>query len=887
MPVHSVLTPDAGRLGIALADRYRIERELGQGGMATVYLAEDVKHKRKVALKVLKPELAAVLGAARFVQEITTTAALQHPHILPLFDSGEADGFLYYVMPFVDGETLRAKLDRETQLGVEEAVKIATDVAEALHYAHQRGIIHRDIKPENILLANGRPMVADFGIALAVSAAAGGRMTETGLSLGTPHYMSPEQATAEKEITARSDIYSLGTVLYEMLTGEPPHMGNSAQQIIMKIITEPAAPVTQLRKSVPPHVAAAVATALEKLPADRFATASEFADTLQGRRAAPPTRRAQAAVRGAREWRAATVGVTLVAVALAAWVVSRRVPVPSLLPVQFVVTAKGIAEPIYTLSWPATMSPDSRTIAYAGATGNGTFQYFARDVGRLESRPIPGTVGASMPLFSPNGEWFAFQAQDGRIKKVRAALDGGAPIRLVDYNDGNGMAWSPNGTMVVGAGVTSLGLSSFPKNGGPLTPLTKPDTAGLWHIWPVFLADGRTIVFTLWNQLDRRSLPQLAITSLDDGVVHPIGVRAARPLGVSGDYLVYLGGDGVVMATRFDLGHFRTQGSAVALVDSIPMCPTCNGDATVNLSSGGALTFMRGSARGRLIWMDRNHTEQSVGLDAATMLTPRLSPDDGKIAVEVDANGRKDIWIYQLVTKTMNKLTTAGDNSDPEWAPDGRSIQFLSNRTGKTTLWRQPIDGSGDAEEILVAASGLEWGATLSPDRRNVMLQSSNGGAINLYSATVGTDGVQHVFVAGDQNVWGARFSPSGKSVAYVSDESGSPEVYVRSFPSPGARVQVSTAGGMEPVWSRDGLHLYYTAGNQLIGATLSPEPNVSVVSRDSLFTGPFFATMFSQASYDVARDGRVLMIRPNDDHLQLVVTLNWAAQLAARVGTP
>jgi eukaryotic-like serine/threonine-protein kinase len=197
------------RLARALEGRYRIERELGQGGMATVDLAEDLKHDRKVALKVLKPELAAVLGADRFVVEIKTTAALQHPHILPLFDSGTADGFLFYVMPFIDGETLRAKLDRETQLGVEEAVRIAVEVADALDYAHQHGVIHRDIKPENILLANGRPMVADFGIALAVSAAAGGRMTETGLSLGTPHYMSPEQATAEKQITARSDVYSL------------------------------------------------------------------------------------------------------------------------------------------------------------------------------------------------------------------------------------------------------------------------------------------------------------------------------------------------------------------------------------------------------------------------------------------------------------------------------------------------------------------------------------------------------------------------------------------------------------------------------------------------------------------------------------------------------
>src|SRR5687768_4056167 len=319
----------AERLSAALADRYRIERELGQGGMATVYLAAELKHKRKVALKVLKPELAAVLGADRFVQEITTTAALQHPHILPLFDSGTADGFLYYVMPFIQGETLRDKLNRETQLGVDEAVRIVTDVADALHYAHSQGVVHRDIKPENILLANGRPMVADFGIALALSAAAGGRMTETGLSLGTPHYMSPEQATAEKEITARSDIYSLASVLYEMLAGEPPHMGNSAQQIIMKIIADTPRPVTELRKSVPGQVAAAVAQALEKLPADRFASAAEFAAALEGRLATRATATTAASGAASRRWRAAALASSVATLGLALalwWSLSREQP---------------------------------------------------------------------------------------------------------------------------------------------------------------------------------------------------------------------------------------------------------------------------------------------------------------------------------------------------------------------------------------------------------------------------------------------------------------------------------------------------------------------------------------------------------------------------------
>ncbi len=274
------------RLAAALADKYRIERELGAGGMATVYLAQDLKHDRKVALKVLRPELAAVIGAERFLSEIKTTANLQHPHILPLFDSGEADSFLFYVMPYVEGETVRDRISREKQLPVADAVRITSEVAAALDYAHRHGVIHRDIKPENILLHDGSALVADFGIALAASKAGGTRMTETGMSLGTPHYMSPEQAMGDREISARSDVYALGCVAYEMLVGEPPFTGPTAQAIIARVMTEEPRTLTLQRKTIPPGVEAAVFTALEKLPADRFATAAEFAAAL-----ANPSRR--------------------------------------------------------------------------------------------------------------------------------------------------------------------------------------------------------------------------------------------------------------------------------------------------------------------------------------------------------------------------------------------------------------------------------------------------------------------------------------------------------------------------------------------------------------------------------------------------------------------
>ncbi len=284
------------RLVAALADRYRLERELGAGGMATVYLANDLRHGRSVALKVLRPELAAVIGAERFLAEIKTTAALQHPHILPLFDSGQADSFLFYVMPLIEGESLRDRLNREHQLSVEDAVRLAKEIGSALDYAHRHGVIHRDIKPENILLHDGAALVADFGIALAVSHAGGHRMTETGLSLGTPGYMSPEQATGERGLDARSDVYSLGCLLYEMLAGEPPHTGPTVQAVIAAVVTKDPERLGLRRRSVPGNVEAAVHKALAKLPADRFATAEAFVRALSE----PMTAPTMAAVSGYR-----------------------------------------------------------------------------------------------------------------------------------------------------------------------------------------------------------------------------------------------------------------------------------------------------------------------------------------------------------------------------------------------------------------------------------------------------------------------------------------------------------------------------------------------------------------------------------------------------------
>ena len=416
----------ADRLTAALGRSYRIERELGAGGMATVYLAHDIKHERDVAIKVLHPDLGAALGGERFLSEIRTTARLQHPHILPLLDSGEADGLLYYVMPLVRGETLRARLERERQLPIADAVRIAREVASALDYAHRQNVIHRDIKPENILLHDGQAIVADFGIALAVQSAGGQRMTQTGLSLGTPQYMSPEQAMGERTIDARSDIYALGAITYEMLAGDAPFTGSSVQAIVAKVLTERPTALHTLRDTIPENVEQAVLTALAKLPADRFPTAAEFATALVDRSYAPVgsvTAHAASPLHGRRR------RVTTALIAFAGWM--RSAPPGRLRRYAVTVPEYGV------LTGNLAISPDGSQFTYATDEG----ALLLRDAAALAGQPIAGSDAAWSAVFSPDGRSIAFVTGfPGALKVV--PLGGGNPRVLVpDSTYGRGVVW--------------------------------------------------------------------------------------------------------------------------------------------------------------------------------------------------------------------------------------------------------------------------------------------------------------------------------------------------------------------------------------------------------------------------------------------------------------
>ncbi|MDH4351351.1 MAG: serine/threonine-protein kinase [Gemmatimonadota bacterium] len=884
------MTELTARLSTALADRYRLERHLGEGGMATVYLAEDLKHKRKVALKILRPELAAVLGAERFVQEITTTANLQHPHILPLFDSGTADGFLFYVMPFIDGETLRDKLNRETQFGIDEAVRITCDIADALDYAHRNGVIHRDIKPENILLHDGRPMVADFGIALAVSAAAGGRMTETGLSLGTPHYMSPEQATAEKELSGRSDVYSLASMLYEMLTGNPPHVGASAQQIIMKIVTEEATPLTQLRKTVPVHVAAAVAKALEKLPADRFESAKAFADALTNPAftvtTAPP---AGAPSRRPAGWSARlrdpfVVGPTLVAVAAiaAALGFARRPGVPTPVPpIRFVVAATDSTRPFDNYPWPAAISPDGGTVVYSVSQGASGSMLYALRTDQLAARPIPGTTGGYQPYFSPDGTWLAFEA-GGKERKVR--LDGSAPVTITDANSANGADWTVGDEIVLGTQGRFAGLSRVSAAGGEAVAVTEPDTANgeRNHLWPIALPDGKTIVFTIWS--GSLGAARLAMTSLDDGRVVPLGITGIRPLAVLDGMLVFVQADGAVMAVPVDARRKSISGRPIPVHDPVQVAGANNGNSGIFLSRGGALVTSRGGASGRLAWVRPDGRTEPVLPVARILAFPRLSPDGRRIAVVVSQDRQSDLWIYDLTLSTFSRLTSAGTVTSADWTADGSRIVFAATgEEARGTVWSQLASGGAPAEQLF-ANPLLSPVATMSPDGRALLVNSLRE-SWDIFRVALDSERVAHPYLTTKALETQPRFSPDGKWVAVVSDESGRTEVFVRSFPEPSSRMQISVAGGSEPVWSRDGRRLYYRSGSAVLAARVSLTPTFTLLARDTLLADATFLGANFSANYDVTRDGtRVLAILPDRDDYELVVSPNWITEFRQRV---
>jgi len=876
------------RLTTALADRYRLERHLGEGGMATVYLAHDVKHDRKVALKVLKPELAAILGGERFLNEIRVTANLQHPNILPLYDSGAADGFLYYVMPHVEGESLRQKMERERQLGVEEAVAIAKGVAAALQYAHEHGIVHRDIKPENILLQSGQPLVADFGIALAVSQAGGTRLTETGLSLGTPHYMSPEQAMGDRELDARSDIYSLGAMVYEMLVGEPPHLGKSLQAIIAKILSEKPSPIAQSRDMVPPNVEAAVMRALTKSPADRFPRAADFAAALANpgytlpttavpaphAMAVPATRRPAVIV--------SLAALTVIAVSVAVWALLRSQPAPG-------VTRLSVYLPeSQALAGSATfdLARDGTLMVYEGPAAAGRSQLWMRRWDGLEATPIRDTETGRQPAVSPTGVEVAFPRAGG-IRVV--PLAGGVSRTIAEGAVQCCVRWSPDGVWLYFHHLDG-GVGRVPASGGPVSLVAKVDSRA--NIWLDPLPRGRGAVLEV---TEAGTGPSIVALEYDNGRLHSL-TPGQFPRYASG-HLFFVTPDGTTLMTvPFDETKLEFRGSPVPVGQGL--LRPLGGWSYFSASETGRLVFSVGRRESAVYEVVRvTRDGQILRVDPDWRFDPgdnnrglSLSPDGTRLAVTILEDGNYDIWVKQLPRGPASRLTfDPAQDVRPRWTPDGSKVTFVSDRGGIAAVFVKRVTGTGAEEQVLAHDQRAFWEASYSPD--GTWLLARSGGTLTLpgnrdmWALQVGVDSAASPLLVTDFDEKAIALSPNGRWLAYESDETGRNEVYVRPFPNAeDGKWQVSTGGGVMPRWARSGRELFYFNGtDEMVVSEIRAGEEFEVGERRVLFQLPkdiLFGQDEQYALYDVEPDGRHFVmfraVEQRASRFELILVDHW-----------
>jgi serine/threonine protein kinase len=837
-------------LNKTLSGRYQIEREIGAGGMATVYLSRDIKHDRRVALKVLNPQFAALLGPERFLAEIRVTANLQHPNILPLFDSGEAKGLLFYVMPYIDGESLRARLERERQLPVDEAVRIAIAVAGALEYAHQHGVVHRDLKPENILLEAGQPFLADFGIALAVAKAGGERITQTGLAPGTPQYMSPEQATGARDVDGRSDIYSLAVVTYEMLVGEPPHTGANAQAIIARVITDKPRRLRNSRDRVPAHVDEAVDVALSKLPADRYATANDFAGAISGRVSTPVP---IVAWRSAKRVSTVVIAAVVAAVSVLSFVLAAKIRPPNraAAPRFFSVTLPDSApmvpsrDPWDIASRALAISRDGRSLVYStGKSGGPVHLMLARlDAGSF--LPLRGTDSAGLPAFSPDGRSVAFRTAS-QIRRV--SLDDGSVSTIGDAG-ASGLAWLEDG-QIYGRGEACLW--SMPVSGGPLRRVA-PETRCLGgHMSPtqssdLILFDADGVLMALVRKTGRVARVRGPATN---GSADSAEVLGRSPFLVAPDIIALLRNSSIHVA-RFDAKSLRLLNEPVAVLASVR---TDEYGAQVAMSEDGTLVWAQGNdaTRGKFVWVSQaGAIRDSLFLPRDRIRSFAVTSDGRRLAYNTRSPaGGNLLHVVSIDTRVIDVVPTPVGLDPLDWFDSDRRLLAMLHRPDGSVRIAVVTWPQGSA---VIDTSETEFDAE-SDDGTRRCLGRRRASLEFWMSATPG----RRSMLPGPAS-W-CRFSPDGQHLAWIAGQS----LYVARSDSSAARsrIQLAADGADEPRWSADGKSLYFRNANRWY---VVPRPGTDgrVTSPRLLFQGHFLQ---AYSSWSLRRDGSFLVLVGPDE---------------------
>jgi serine/threonine protein kinase len=883
---------------------YEVVSLLGAGGMGEVYRAHDANLRRDVAIKILSGLVAAAPDrVARLEREARALAALNHPHIATIHgvevgvpDSRDGRGSQYaLVLELVEGDTLEDVI-RRGPVPLREALAIARAIADALEAAHEKGIVHRDLKPANVKITPaGVVKVLDFGLAKGADDEPKAShlptigATRAGVVLGTAAYMSPEQARG-KPVDKRTDIWAFGCVLYEMVTGEVAFSGETLSDVIVAVL-EREPEWAKLPASTPLAVTQLLRRCFEKDQRRRLRDIGDarlaIEDVLANRDNEPAT-----AIRPLPRWTvpaAVASGVAIGAIAMQV-LGSRSIPSAKPRQVRFTIQLPSDSYINPTQNRQEAISPDGTLIAYVGRR-NGQRTMYVRRVDELEGKPIDNLGEATGPFFSPDGQWLGFfRAGGGGVMKV--ALSGGAPVLIARPNGAQGAAWGEDGTVVFING----SLFRVPAAGGEIIETAKPDTAHgeRWFRAPQFLPGGKTVLLTVsTDESATYDDARIVALNLETGAKKTLieGGMSAR-YSASG-HIVYAR-NGSLLAVPFDAGALRVTGPPFEVLRGVFMSIN-SGFAEFDIAQDGTLIYSPGEVEGgeRVpVWVDRQGNAEPLPLPPRSYLHPRLSRDERQLAIEIEG-ATHDLYSYDFARSTLTRLTLDGMSHWPLWTPAGDRITFRSFRTNAFTMWSMPADRSG-TEERLTTSAVSESAGSWSPDGKALAFTQSNPDTGSDVYVLPTEGGRAPIPIANSRFTEGSpKFSPDGKWIAYSSTESGRPEIYTQSWPPGGPRMQVSTEGGTDPLWSRNSSELFYRNGDKMMVTKVTPGERLVLAKTTLLWTGHYAAGMSSScgvpgptsANYDVTGDGqRFLMIRDKDQDLvgrQLNVLVNWVPQPA------
>jgi serine/threonine protein kinase/Tol biopolymer transport system component len=876
---------------------YEIVSPLGAGGMGEVYRALDTRLDRVVAIKVLASHLSSSPELKqRMEREARSISSLNHPHICHLYDIGSQNGTDYLVMEFLEGETLAERL-RKGAMPLNEVIKVGITVAEALAVAHRHSIVHRDLKPGNIMLTQGGAKLMDFGLAkpvglqtkahgsgaapsfTAVATISGpsplSPLTTAGSIIGTIQYMAPEQIEG-KDADTRSDIFALGAVLYEMASGNKPFQGKSQISLASSILEKDPEPISAIKPLTPTAFEHVVTTCLRKNPEERFQTAHDVKLELQwiaADRSAPAVAALPPSPSHTRErlgW--AAVAVIAMALGVAAGIFLNR-PIQSAQSTRTVINPPANSTLSLTgdFAGPPVLSPEGASVAFVAASADGKTGLWVRPMNVLEAHMLSGTEGAIFPFWSPDGRALGFFA-DGKLKTVD--LNGGAPLVVCDAPFGRGGAWGPGGEILFSPN-TQTPLMRVSASGGTPVPVTKIDAAQhTSHRWPSFLPDRKHFLYLAINHDSSRSANDtLYYASLDGGENRQLFRSTSNAIYGSG-FLLFVRGD-QLMAQPFDPATGRLSGEAQGLASGVVNdVSTWHMDASA--SNNGLLVLgSGGTADWKLLWMDRSGKQIGTVADKLTNLqTARISPQGDRIALQIDT-GANDVWVFDLARGVRTRLTFGPvSNTFPVWSPDGKWIAYNSDRNGRANLYRKPSDGSG-AEELLLTDEQTALPNDWSRDGKYLLYSRGPVGNQEIWALPLEGERKPRLVVTRTGNLFssGGHLSPDGRWIAYVSNESGTPEVFVVAFRGGQGKWQVSTNGGVQPKWSRDGKEFYYA---NTTSRTVFAVPVKEVNGALQFGTAqPLVSnTATTQFFYDVSPDSKKVLLNMASQQVSQSVTV-------------